>query len=198
LEFGIWDLNDCILEKEELLMKARIDQIEEDLSLVTLNPPIDGFEDFISSWLYRGETCFLVDVGPASTADGLIKILDEANVDHLDYILLTHIHLDHAGAIGEIATAFAQTPIICHPAGIPHLVEPARLWEGTKKVLGSKAEGYGPIKAVARQRFVDAGHFESEALVTLITPGHAAHHVSYRTKNYLFAGDRHAFSLTLP
>ena len=142
------------------MMKARIDHLADDLSLITLNPPIDGFEDFISSWLYQGETCFLVDVGPASTADGLLKILDEAHIDHLDYILLTHIHLDHAGAIGEIAAAFPQTPIICHPAGIPHLVEPARLWEGTKKVLGSTAEGYGPIQAVAGERFV--GHRREE------------------------------------
>jgi glyoxylase-like metal-dependent hydrolase (beta-lactamase superfamily II) len=171
------------------MKNAKIDKITADLSLITLNPPIDGFEDFISSWLYQGETCFLVDVGPASTADGLIKILDEAEVDHLDFILLTHIHLDHAGAIGEIAAAFPQTPIICHPAGIPHLIEPARLWEGTKKVLGSTAEGYGPIQAVDGERFEDAEQFASAAIVPLITPGHASHHVSYRTKNYLFAGE---------
>ena len=171
------------------MMNARIDKIADDLSLITLNPPIDGFEDFISSWLYQGDTCFLVDVGPASTADGLIQILNEAQVERLDYILLTHIHLDHAGAIGEIAAAFPKTPIICHPAGITHLVDPARLWEGAKKVLGSTAEGYGPIQAVAGERFVDVEQFASDEIEPVITPGHASHHVSYRTKNYLFAGE---------
>ena len=170
-------------------MKASIDQIAGDLILITLNPPIDGFDNFISSWLYQGEVSFLVDVGPASTAEGLLKVLEDANVAHLDYILLTHIHLDHAGAIGEIAASFPKTPIVCHPAGIPHLVEPARLWEGTKKVLGSTAEGYGPIQAVAAERFVDAEQFTSETIVPLITPGHASHHVSYNTENYLFAGE---------
>ena len=170
-------------------MNANIDQIADDLTLITLNPPIDGFDNFISSWLYQGEVSFLVDVGPASTAEALLKVLDDANVAHLDYILLTHIHLDHAGAIGEIAARFPKTPIVCHPAGIPHLVEPARLWEGTKKVLGSTAEGYGPIQAVAAERFVDAEQFTSETIVPLLTPGHASHHVSYNTENYLFAGE---------
>lgn len=170
-------------------MKASIDPIADDLNFITLNPPIDGFDNFISSWLYQGEVSFLVDVGPASTAEGLLKVLDDANVAHLDHILLTHIHLDHAGAIGEIAARFPETPIVCHPAGIPHLVEPARLWEGTKKVLGSTAEGYGPIQAVAAERFVDAEQFTSETIVPLLTPGHASHHVSYNTENYLFAGE---------
>jgi len=170
-------------------MKASIDQLTDDLSLITLNPPIDGFDNFISAWLYQDDVSFLVDVGPASTAGELLTILDEAGVDHLDYILLTHIHLDHAGAIGEIAGKYLHTPIVCHPAGIPHLVEPARLWEGTKKALGSTAEGYGPIKAVAAERFVNAEQFRSEAIVPLMTPGHASHHVSYETKKYLFAGE---------
>jgi glyoxylase-like metal-dependent hydrolase (beta-lactamase superfamily II) len=171
------------------MKNAKIDKITADLSLITLNPPIDGFDNFISAWLYQGEISCLIDVGPASTAEGLLKVLDAAGVDHLDYILLTHIHLDHAGAIGEIAAKFFQTPIVCHPTGIPHLVEPERLWEGTKKVLGSTAEGYGPIQAVVAERFVDAEQFTSETIAPLITPGHASHHVSYNTKNYLFAGE---------
>ena len=78
-----------MLEYWNIMKKAKINKITADLRLITLNPPIDGFENFISTWLYQGEICFLVDVGPASTADGLIQILDEANVDRLDYILLT-------------------------------------------------------------------------------------------------------------
>jgi glyoxylase-like metal-dependent hydrolase (beta-lactamase superfamily II) len=179
-------------------MKASINQISDDLNLITLNPPMDGFDNFIGAWLYRGELSFLVDVGPASTAEGLLRVLDDSGVDHLDYILLTHIHLDHAGAIGEIAEKFSQTPIICHPTGIPHLIDPARLWEGTKKTLGSTAEGYGPIKAVASDRFVDAEQFTSDAILPLITPGHASHHVSYNTKNYLFAGETAGVYYAIP
>lgn len=174
---------------KDVMMNSRIDRITEDLSLITLNPPIDGFENFISAWLVQGEITFLVDVGPASTADGLLAVLAEAGVEQLEYILLTHIHLDHAGAIGQIAAAFPETPIVCHPAGIPHLIEPARLWEGTRKVLGVTADGYGPIQAVAGERFLDAQEFASTGIEPIITPGHASHHVSYRTQNYLFAGE---------
>ena len=126
-------------------MTAKIDNISDELDLITLNPPLESFGDFISAWLYRGEISFLVDVGPSSTADALLNALRNLNVDRLDFILLTHIHLDHAGAVGEIAAVYAQTPIICHPAAIPHLIDPARLWAGTQKVLGSMADTYGPI-----------------------------------------------------
>jgi len=170
-------------------MNAKIDRITEDLSLITLNPPIDGFENFISAWLVQGEITFLVDVGPASTADGLLAVLAEAGVDHLEYILLTHIHLDHAGAIGPIAAAFPNTPIVCHQAGIPHLIDPDRLWKGTRKVLGAKADGYGSLQPVAGERFLDAQKFRSDSIEPIITPGHASHHVSYRTENFLFAGE---------
>ena len=170
-------------------LDAKIDKISDDLFLITLNPPIKGFSDFICAWLYRNDITFLVDVGPASTAQGLLNALRELKIDHLNAILLTHIHLDHAGAIGQIAAHFSKTPIVCHPASISHLVDPSRLWEGTQKVLGSTAEGYGPIQPVSDERFEDAEQFTSEAIVPIITPGHAPHHVSYWTKKYLFAGE---------
>ena len=170
-------------------MNSKIDKITHDVSLITLNPPMEGFDDFISAWLVQGEINFLVDVGPSSTADGLLAVLTEAGVEHLEYILLTHIHLDHAGAIGQVAAAFPQTPIVCHPAGIPHLIEPTQLWEGTRKVLGSTADGYGPIKPVAAERFLDAQVYNSDIIEPILTPGHASHHVSYRTPYCLFAGE---------
>jgi glyoxylase-like metal-dependent hydrolase (beta-lactamase superfamily II) len=170
-------------------MTAHHTQIADDLSLITLEPPIDGFENFISAWLYRDDITFLVDVGPASTAPGLLQVLADIGVEHLDYILLTHIHLDHAGAIAEVTAKFDQTPVICHPAGIPHLIEPARLWEGTRKALGATAEAYGPITAVTAERLLDATRFASGGILPLITPGHASHHLSFKAKDYLFAGE---------
>ena len=170
-------------------MKTKIEKIADDLFLIPLEPPIRGFYDFISAWLYRGSTTYLIDVGPSACAPDLMRALQTLDVHHLDAILLTHIHLDHAGAIGEIAEAFPQTPIICHPIAIPHLVEPSRLWEGTKKVLGSMALSYGPIKPVAENRLLAADRFETKSIKPIITPGHAAHHVSYQSEKYLFAGE---------
>lgn len=157
-----------------------------------------GFSEFISAWLYRGKITFLVDVGPSSTATDLLRALHELDLDHLDYILLTHIHLDHAGAIGHIKNAFPQTPIICHHAGISHLAEPTRLWEGTQKVLGSMALSYGPIQPVDAERLVDVNHFRVEGVIPIMTPGHAPHHVSYQTDNYLFAGETGGIYVSLP
>ena len=137
-------------------MTAKTQKIADDLFLIPLNLPGTGFTAFISAWLYRGEKTFLVDVGPSTTATNLLSALQELNVGHLDYILLTHIHLDHAGAIGQIADAFRQTPIICHEAGIPHLIEPSKLWEVTQKLLGPMALAYGPIQPVVGDRLSNA------------------------------------------
>jgi len=181
-----------------IAVKSTIEKIADDLFLIPLTPPMRGFFDFISAWLYRGSTTYLIDVGPSACAPDLMRALQALDVRHLDAILLTHIHMDHAGAIGEIAEAFPQTPIICHPVAIPHLVDPSRLWEGTKKVLGPMALSYGPIKPVPENRLQAADRFETESIKTIITPGHAAHHVSYQSEKYLFAGETGGVYIALP
>ena len=179
-------------------MNSSINKISDDLCLIPLVPPIAGFNNFIGVWLKRSRPSFLVDVGPSATADALLQALQETDTTHLDYILLTHIHLDHAGAIAEIAERFPDTPIVCHPGGIPHLVNPARLWEGTLKTLGSTAMAYGPIRPVSAKRFIDTDRFQSDAIKAIMTPGHSVHHVSYQTEEHLFIGEAGGVSLTLP
>jgi glyoxylase-like metal-dependent hydrolase (beta-lactamase superfamily II) len=179
-------------------MTAKIQKIATDLFLIPLTPPMTGFSNFFSAWLYRGKITCLIDVGPSSTAPDLLRALRELNIDRLDYILLTHIHLDHAGAIGEIAGAFSQTQIVCHPIGLSHLTEPSRLWEGTKKVLGSMALEYGPIKPIAENRLLEVSRFHNEFITPIFTPGHAAHHVSFETEKYLFAGEAGGVHRSLP
>lgn len=170
-------------------MPTKIDQLTDDLTLLTLEPPLQGFESFICTWLYKGEKVYIVDVGPAVTAYELIASLRALGVQRLDYILLTHIHLDHAGGIGELAEAFPETPIVCHPAGIPHLIDPTRLWQGTLKTLGRTGEIYGPLRAVAPGRLVNAETWDAPDIKAVLTPGHSQHHVAFRTDRYLFAGE---------
>ncbi len=179
-------------------MTASIQKLADDLFLIPLTPPMTGFSNFFSAWLYRGEINCLIDVGPSSTAPDLLGALQALNIDHLDYILLTHIHLDHAGAIGEIADTFSQPRIVCHPAGLSHLTEPSRLWEGTKKVLGSMALEYGPIRPVAEDRLLEASRFQSEFITPIFTPGHAPHHVSFETEKYLFVGEAGGVHRSMP
>ncbi|MBW2589169.1 MAG: MBL fold metallo-hydrolase [Deltaproteobacteria bacterium] len=178
-------------------MNAKITPVSNDLFLITLSPPISGFDDFIGCWLYRGNISFIVDPGPSVTSEALIRTLKELKIDRLDYIFLTHIHIDHAGGVGDIAAHFPESPIICHKAGIPHLVDPARLWEGSVKTLGETAKAYGPIKPVSSNRFIQADQFKSDIVAPVFTPGHSPHHISYLTEQYLFAGEAAGVFLSL-
>jgi glyoxylase-like metal-dependent hydrolase (beta-lactamase superfamily II) len=163
---------------------------EKDLFLIPLDQELTGFYRFISSWVYTAGPVFLIDVGPASTAHRLIETLSRLGVRRLDAILLTHIHLDHAGGIGEVAGAFPDAPVFCHPTAVSHLVDPTRLWEGSLKILGETAKAYGPILPVSESRIQPIDKAVIPGGVGVIeTPGHAVHHVSYKVGPYLFAGE---------
>jgi glyoxylase-like metal-dependent hydrolase (beta-lactamase superfamily II) len=179
-------------------LKSTINQYSKALFLIELIPPIPGFDQFIGAWLYKGQITFLVDVGPAVTLPFLLAALESLQVTHLDYIFLTHIHLDHAGGIGHLSVNFPQTPIICHGNGLPHLVEPSRLLAGSLKTLGNMARTYGPMNAVPQRLLVAAEQFDSDNVIPVLTPGHSPHHVSYLTPDYLFAGEAGGVCLELP
>ena len=178
-------------------MDAKINPVSNDLFLITLPPPIPGFDDFIGCWLYRKNISFIVDPGPSVTSKALLRALEELKISRLDYIFLTHIHIDHAGGVGDIAARFPESPIICHKAGIPHLVDPSRLWEGSVKTLGETAKAYGPIKPVSSDRLIQTDQFKSDIITSVFTPGHSPHHVSYLTEKYLFAGEAAGVFLSL-
>ncbi|MFW6284348.1 MAG: MBL fold metallo-hydrolase [Desulfosalsimonas sp.] len=160
-------------------------------SLIDLDIPELGYTRFISSWLYSGpDMAFLVDVGPACTADVLLETLERKGVQTLDWILLTHIHLDHAGGIGHVARQFPEARIVCHPKAVRHLADPSKLWDGTRKVLGGIADIYGPMLPVDPSRILTPEEMAPDAGISIIdTPGHAAHHQSYVFEDRLFIGE---------
>lgn len=160
-------------------------------SLIDLDIPELGYTRFISSWLYSGpDMTFLVDVGPACTVDVLLETLESKGVEKLDWILLTHIHLDHAGGIGHLARRFPEARIVCHPKAADHIIDPSRLWAGTKKVLGNIADVYGPMLPVDQSRILTPEQMDPDAGIGIIdTPGHAAHHQSYVFEDRLFIGE---------
>jgi glyoxylase-like metal-dependent hydrolase (beta-lactamase superfamily II) len=153
-------------------------------------PALEGFRKFISSWLYRGDDfTLLVDPGPLSTIPHLCSELRRLGVTRLDYVLLTHIHIDHAGGTGALLQEFPDATVICHPEGIRHLVEPEKLWEGSRKVLGPLAEAYGEIVPVPAERIRFDEIIGNTGARVFLTPGHAQHHCSYLLDDLLFAGE---------
>lgn len=168
---------------------AKIHRIDKNLYLIGLTPLINGFDNFLSVWLYRGDKTFLIDAGPSVTAATLIEALQKLAVHHLDYIFLTHIHLDHAGGVGDLSCQYPETSIVCHPAGMDHLVVPDVLVAGTIKTLGETGSAYGPVQSVKKERLMDADRFEPGWIKPIHTPGHSKHHISYQTEDYLFAGE---------
>lgn len=172
--------------------KVRIHEILDNLFLVDLDQDLEGFRQFVSSWIYRlAGQIIIIDPGPSSTIPILLKALHELKISRIDYILLTHIHIDHAGGTGLLVTRYPQVKVNCHPKGIPHMIDPQKLWEGSRQVLGKIAEAYGLVTPVSpaniswQQRMMING----TEIKAIETPGHASHHVCYSAGDLLFAGE---------
>ncbi|OQY19912.1 MAG: MBL fold metallo-hydrolase [Desulfobacteraceae bacterium 4572_35.1] len=153
-------------------------------------PKLEGFRRFISAWLINEQQfTALVDPGPLSTIPLLVNSLREMGVERLDYILLTHIHIDHAGGAGELLKCYPEAQVVCHPDGIRHMVAPEKLWQGSLKVLGEMAEIYGKIIAVPKLQIGFEEHVGSTGIEVYKTPGHASHHLCFKFDKLLFGGE---------
>ena len=172
-----------------MVPQTTIHTYDDQVYRIALPVPIDGFEGFISAWVHAADPVCIVDAGPAVSSRALLSSLEQLGIDRIDYILLTHIHIDHAGGVKSLSDAFPDTPVVCHPKGIAHVAAPERLWQGSLKTLGKIAETYGPIEAVPEQRILGADRLQVQHLTAIPTPGHAAHHYSYKINDYLFAGE---------
>ena len=161
--------------------------ISSDTNLFCIN-----IGSFLNTWVYKDDNlCFMVDPGPSSTIKVLKKNLELLKIEtnDLEYILLTHVHVDHAGGVGGLLSFFPHSKIICHPKGIRHLINPKKLWEASLKVLGKEAEYYGKIEPVPEDRIHFQEEFYKGSIKVVETPGHSPHHQSYLFKNILFVGE---------
>ncbi|MBI2870025.1 MAG: MBL fold metallo-hydrolase [Chloroflexi bacterium] len=169
------------------------------LRLLNLAPPIPGYERFIGAYLLHGEKSAIVDVGPRSAIPSLVGLLPSAGVSpgQVGYIILTHIHIDHAGGAGTALKALSRARVIAHPRARPHLVEPSSLWRASLQTLGELAARYGEIEPVPAERLIDASDGMKIdlggglVLEVYLTPGHAPHHLSVfdRAESVLLAGE---------
>ena len=162
---------------------------EHDCLLIEIKQKIPGYDHFIGSWVCRGDINLVVDVGPANSVGRLIETLMEMNIKRVDYVLVTHIHIDHAGGLGGFLEHFPKARVVCHEKGIRHLVDPSMLWEGSQKVLGEIAEAYGCPQAVKEEMCIPHAQARIKNLTVIETPGHAPHHLSFSYGGNLFAGE---------
>jgi len=160
-----------------------------------------NFTSTLSSWAYKDdELCFLLDTGPTATIDTLKYALNKIGIkeNDLNYILISHIHQDHAGGVGELIKSFPKAQVICHPRGIKHLINPKKLWEGSLKVLGKVAELYGEIIPVPEDRIFYQEELANGKIRVIDTSGHAPHHQSYLFDKYLLIGEAAGVNIPIP
>jgi glyoxylase-like metal-dependent hydrolase (beta-lactamase superfamily II) len=120
----------------------------------------------------------IVDPGPTSALDTLLEALGDQEPRAL---LLTHIHLDHAGASGSLVRRFPQLKVYVHERGAPHLVDPSRLLKSAKQLYKEDMDRlWGEMVPVPEENIqVLSGGETIEGFRVEYTPGHASHHVSY-------------------
>jgi glyoxylase-like metal-dependent hydrolase (beta-lactamase superfamily II) len=141
----------------------------------------------------------LVDPGPSSTLPALYGALEDAGigVDDVTALLLTHIHLDHAGASGTLVRANPRLRVYVHENGAPHMANPEKLLASAARLWGNAMDRlWGEVRPVPLEAIVALGGGErvevaGHALEVAYTPGHASHHVSYYSADHAvaFVGD---------
>jgi glyoxylase-like metal-dependent hydrolase (beta-lactamase superfamily II) len=132
----------------------------------------------------------LVDPGPSSCLPTLLQALGEERPRAL---LLTHIHLDHAGASGSLVERWPELEVYVHERGAPHMADPAKLLESARRLYGEDMDRrWGEFVAVpeSRLRVLQGGEkLFGGAFEVAYTPGHASHHVCYLHQGTAFVGD---------
>lgn len=157
--------------------------------LIEIPQDLPGFNQFIGAWACTGPLNLLVDVGPAGSARRLIKSLETIGMDRIDYILITHIHIDHAGGLSKVLSRYPMAKVICHEKAIPLITNPSKLWAGSLSVLGDTARMYGEPEPVAPDCLIPHTRCAAPGLEIIDTPGHAAHHLSFTYEDRLFVGE---------
>ena len=164
-----------------------------DVSREPLDLRHDGLERSVGAYLVETpDGLALFDCGPATTFETLREELHARGVEFADlrHLLLSHIHLDHAGAAGLVARANPALTVHVSAIGAPHVVDPSRLEASARRLYGETFDTlFGALIPVPEERV----HIVSDRVAGLDcfpTPGHAAHHVSYlHPDGTLYAGD---------
>lgn len=146
-----------------------------------------------------------VDTGVNASVPLLLGVLEHKGLApaDVDWVLLTHVHLDHAGGAGELLRRLPNARLVVHPRGMRHMIDPSALIAGASAVYGEEVvrRTYGTLTPVPPGRIVEATdglelHLAGRTFTVFDTPGHARHHVCYRdaAANAFFTGDTFGIS----
>ncbi|HUI05016.1 MAG TPA: MBL fold metallo-hydrolase [Acidimicrobiales bacterium] len=184
------------------------------MSVTSIAPGVDQIDTLLGGWervtagyLVHGDAPVLVETGSQSSVKALVAALDELGVGahELAGVAVTHIHLDHAGGVGDVARAFPSATVYVHEKGARHLVDPTRLVDSAARVYGPLLDSlYGRLDPTPAERIhvlEDGEELRVSAdrvLTTVDSPGHAKHHLALHdsVSGVLFAGD--AVGVRLP
>ncbi len=168
-------------------------------SILQIDTLLAGIPGMTGAHLILAEQPALVDCGTQTSADTVRDAVTAAGLGPTDlaWLVLTHVHLDHCGAAGDLARAFPGATVVVHPRGARHLVDPSRLVQGTHALFGRLSPALGGLEPIAAERVVEAadGHViplgGGRTLRAVWAPGHARHHMALldEGEGILFAGD---------
>ena len=175
--------------------------------VVELDTLLGGWQRVTAGYLVEGPAPVLVETGSQSSVPALLAALAEQGVDAADLagVAVTHIHLDHAGGVGDVARAFPSATVYVHDKGARHLADPSRLVASAAMVYGDLLDSlYGRLDPTPADRIhvlEDGEDIEiggGRRLTTVDSPGHAKHHLALHDSDsgILFAGD--AVGVRLP
>ncbi len=162
--------------------------------------PFQGEPGIVGSYLLAGNNeLALVDPGPGSTLEALLTSIREAGFEPeaVTHILATHIHLDHAGAVGSLIKHTPNATVYVHSKGAPHLIDTTKVVASAARIYGDRMQDlWGEIKSTPAERVktIEGGdvlNIAGRRLEVHYTPGHAVHHVIFFDvhSGELFAGD---------
>lgn len=157
--------------------------------------------------MQEGEQIAIIETGTSLSAPLVVEALKQRGLsaDNVAYVIPTHVHLDHAGGVGELMHICANAQLVIHPRGARHMIDPSKLVAGTMSVYGEEAfrKLYGELRPVPEDRVIEAPDnyqldFNGRQLRFLDTPGHARHHfcIYDPTSRGIFSGD--TFGLSYP
>jgi len=162
------------------------DVVELGADVFALDTRMSGFAGITAAYLVRSERPCLVETGTATSADQVVALLAGLGVGPADLatIAVTHIHLDHAGGVGDLAASFPRARIVVQERGAAHLADPTRLLASARRVFGPVLDDvFGLLAPTPADRLdvvdelgsVDLGG--GRRLEVFHSPGHASHHV---------------------